>query len=330
MEKSFFFNSVNGDRKVNANDFREYFYSFIGDGIFPVPSDNLQIMSNNDMTVTLKEGKGWIKGALYQNTNDYIFRIDTADGVANRIDRVILKFDTLERKIYTYVKKGTFATEPTPPAIERNADVFELCLAEIYVAAGAISINQNNITDTRLSNDLCGIVHTPIEKIDITTLYNQYTEGFKIKQNQFETQFIEWFKNIQGALDGDIATNIINKVTKLEGNINNMNEEINTTKETIRTINSNIKNIFTIIEDYKVLKENWVFNNTNKLYEYKIVNENIRESSIVDVNFKIGYQTMMKGLLPMTTSFNGYVLIYNSNLPNGYMKADIKITNGVI
>ncbi|MGO0931908.1 hypothetical protein ACTPED_19825, partial [Clostridioides difficile] len=88
MEKSFVFNSVNGDRRYKAEDFREYFASFIGNGVFPNPSSNLQVVdnNNNNMTITVKKGKGWINGAIYINTDDLVINIDPADGILNRID----------------------------------------------------------------------------------------------------------------------------------------------------------------------------------------------------------------------------------------------------
>ena len=58
MIRSSFFNSIGGDRKYDASKFAEYFNSFIGNGVFPNPSSNLQVMVNDDMTVTVKEGKG--------------------------------------------------------------------------------------------------------------------------------------------------------------------------------------------------------------------------------------------------------------------------------
>ncbi len=81
MEKSFVFNSVNGDRRYKAEDFREYFASFIGNGVFPNPSTNLQVIANSNMTITIKQGKAWLNGAIYINTDDYILNIDVADGV---------------------------------------------------------------------------------------------------------------------------------------------------------------------------------------------------------------------------------------------------------
>ena len=79
--RSGFFNSVNGDRKYDAKRFAEYFNSFIGNGVFPNPSDNLQVIANNDMTVTVKAGKAWINGYIMINDDDYILALDVADGV---------------------------------------------------------------------------------------------------------------------------------------------------------------------------------------------------------------------------------------------------------
>lgn len=39
MEKSSFFNSVSHDRTYKAEDWAEYFASFIGNGVFPRPFD---------------------------------------------------------------------------------------------------------------------------------------------------------------------------------------------------------------------------------------------------------------------------------------------------
>ena len=49
MEKSSFFNSVSHDRTYKAEDWAEYFASFIGNGVFPVPSTGLQVVANDGM-----------------------------------------------------------------------------------------------------------------------------------------------------------------------------------------------------------------------------------------------------------------------------------------
>ena len=162
MIRSSFFNSIGGDRKYDASKFAEYFNSFIGNGVFPMPLDGLQVISNDDMTVTVKEGKAWINGYIMINDDDYILPIDVADGVLKRIDRVVVRLDTTDREIRVEVKKGTFASVPVAPSLQRDADAYELGIADILISNGVISIIQANITDLRSDTEFCGKVDSLI------------------------------------------------------------------------------------------------------------------------------------------------------------------------
>ena len=73
MEKSSFFNSVSHDRTYKAEDWAEYFASFIGNGVFPVPSTGLQVVANDGMKLNVKTGKAWING---QEATSYTFQYD--------------------------------------------------------------------------------------------------------------------------------------------------------------------------------------------------------------------------------------------------------------
>lgn len=224
MEKSFVFNSVNGDRKYKAEEFRDYFASFIGNGVFPNPATGLQVIANNnDMTITVKSGKAWINGAIYTNTDDLILKIDIADSVLKRIDRVVLRMDRVERNITCKVKKGTFASNPVPQTLQRDADAYELCIAEIKVDEGAISILQSNITDTRLNSELCGIVTQTVKTIDTTELYRQlqayitehskdFDSWLQYMKTHYEEDFNNWFKTIKDVLDENTAGHLLNLI----------------------------------------------------------------------------------------------------------------------
>ena len=209
MERSGFFNAIiqNGtpDRSYSAENFARYFGTFIGNGVFPNPSTQCQVIANDDMTVTIKAGRAWINGYMYENTDDYIVALDVADGLLNRIDRVVLKLDFLNREIKSYVKKGTFASSPIAPALQRDADAYELGIADIYIAAGATSIVQANITDQRQNQNYCGIVDSLITA-DTATLFNQFTDGFNT-----------WFEGIKNTLGSDAAGNLLKKINDLAG-----------------------------------------------------------------------------------------------------------------
>lgn len=206
--RSGFFNSINKDRLYSASNFAEYFATFISNGVFPNPSTNLQVMANNDMTVTVQAGKAWINGYILINGDDYILTLDPADGVLNRIDRVVARYDTDDREIRLEVKKGTFASSPVAPALQRDADAYELALADVYIAAGVVSVTQANITDLRFNTELCGIVKGTVEQIDTTDLFAQYQAAFN-----------DWFQGLKDVLDDNTAGNLLNLINQLDNDL---------------------------------------------------------------------------------------------------------------
>lgn len=206
MEKSSFFNAIldqegTPDRSYLAEDFALYFNSFIGNGVFPNPSINLQLVSNNDMTVTLKHGSAWINGYFYVNTDDLIFNIDIADGVLNRIDRVVLRLDFLNREIKSYVKKGQFASAAIATDLQRDADAYEIALANIAISKGIISISQANITDLRLNKELCGIVHAVVDQVDTTAIFNQFQSWYSQTKTNYDNDIAKWTTEKKQAFD---------------------------------------------------------------------------------------------------------------------------------
>lgn len=228
--RSSFFNSVNGDRRYKSNHFAEYFASFIANGIFPNPSNTLQVYEKTNMTVTVKPGKAWINGYFAINEYDYDLTLDNADGILNRIDRIVLRLDFNARSIDLSVKKGAFASAPVAPILQRDADAHELALADIYVTKGTTFIRQANIADQRLDKALCGVVHGTVSQVDTTTIFNQYSAWFaettgktesEINQWQLtvKAKFDQWFASIQNILDGDVAANLAARITTLEQNL---------------------------------------------------------------------------------------------------------------
>lgn len=219
-EISGFHNSVNGDRRVKADFFARFFGSLIGNGVFPNPSTGLQVIANGDMTVTVKAGKGWVNGVFYENTSDKIITLDVADGVLKRIDRIVVSDITLERDTRIKVKKGSFASAPAAPALQRDADAHELGLADIYIVNGAVSISQANITDLRLNSTYCGIVHGVVDQVDTTTLFNQYQAWYANTTGEaevtlngylasYQDSFNTWFQTMRDILDTETATNLL-------------------------------------------------------------------------------------------------------------------------
>lgn len=141
MEKSSFFNSVKGDRKYSAEDWAAYFGAIIGNGVFPEPSTGLQVEKYSGMRVKVLSGKAWINGYFYMSTGLVPLTLVTADGSQDRIDRVVLRWNRVNREIKLAVKTGAPAATPVGDDLQRDADIYELCLAEVYVTVGVTKID---------------------------------------------------------------------------------------------------------------------------------------------------------------------------------------------
>ena len=254
------FNSINGDRKYNAWWYALYFSTFIGDGVFPNPSTNLQVIEKENMNVIVKPGSGWIKGYFLHSDTDHTLKFDVADGVLKRIDRVVIA-----------IKKGAYASSPVAPTLQRDTDAYELALADVLINNGATVITQANITDTRLNNNLCGIVHGTVNQVDTTTLFNQYQswinqqkaiyeadvaewtaeqisefeawqslqesdleawkygveDSFNTWMQQEQSDFVAWYQSLQNLLDDNIAATLTAKVTTLEQEMGDVQSALN-------------------------------------------------------------------------------------------------------
>lgn len=252
-----FFNAIldpegNPDRAFDANDFSKYFGTLIKNGIFPNPSSNFQIQGDqNNMSVKAEPGLAWIEGHLAYDDSVFILNIDPADSTLDRIDRIVLRLDTLERCIKWIVKKGELSGRPVAKTLQRDADAYEIALADISINHGATKVTQTMITDLRMNTELCGWVTGTVTQIDTTTLFNQM-EQWKAdyiartntwttdQENKFltwkqlfetsatdwrteeERKFTEWLNSLKGKLEGDVAASLTLRVDNLEERLNTM------------------------------------------------------------------------------------------------------------
>lgn len=252
-EHSGFFNAKvleNGsyDRVYLAENFANYFASFIGNGVFAKKMNGLQILADTGMNVKVKSGQAWINGYWYENDSDLILNVTTAPTTGYRVDSVVLRYGVSERSITCVVKQGgQNVVNPTPI---RNSECYELILANIKVSAGKVSISSADIVDKRGDNSVCGFVTGVIDQIDTTDFYTQlngWLESFISKTDEEYSDFTAYLNSqknsansslatfegdlntlkttattevnslieeIRGLLDGDVATNLQNQVDK--------------------------------------------------------------------------------------------------------------------
>lgn len=207
-----FFNSVSKDRKYDADDFNYLLRKLISNGVFASPSNNLQVTAGTGMNIIIKKGEARLDWKWFISDSDEILQIAASDVSLNRMDRIVIRIDFTARTIGFAVKKGTGATNPAIPDVQRDTTMFELGLAVVSVPKQTTTITQSLITDTRLDAGVCGVVTGLIDQVDTTTLFNQYQTAFQEDRTFNNAAFNTWFSGIKEQMS---TSTLIRKFTNI-------------------------------------------------------------------------------------------------------------------
>lgn len=250
----YFFDSklTNGqqDRTYSAQDFTNYLEGIVGSGVFPIPSDCLQVYAGTGMQVIVKPGKGWIDGHKIENDADLPLTISAADVTLNRIDRVVFRLDVTNRLMQIAVKTGTPASTPTAPALTRTSTVIEYCLAEVTVNRNVTTITEAMIRDTRADSEICGWVQGLIQQVDTSTLFKQWDTAYNQQYEDYMDQFDEWFTGIKETVaSATLIRRYTSSYTTTQDNVSTIPIGISNYTNGLDILNVYI-NGFKLVEDY--------------------------------------------------------------------------------
>lgn len=139
--------------------------------------------------VTITPGLAWMnyddfKGVSVCSREDTVLTVPDADNTLNRVDRVVLQFDTASNLTAIRLKTGTPAVAAQPPDILQNHNQYELGLCTISVPAGSAAITAADITDTRADEAVCGVMRDGVTGIPTAQLIAQW----RAAQADLETQ----------------------------------------------------------------------------------------------------------------------------------------------
>lgn len=287
MEKFTFFNDVDDDRIYFAEDFARHLAAFFTNGIF---NNGCKVLGeNDDMSVNVSKGSANINGYRYDNDAIKVLNIDNADGVLNRIDNVVIRWNLTDRTITAQVIKGTFAANPVAPALVRSSTTYDLRIAKISVPAGTTTITADLITDTRFITSDCGDVISTVQTPDTEGLFTQIQAIFTNTIADMNSTFDEWFNKIKNQLDEDAAGKLANNIYEI--------------------VRNDLKS-----STCDLIPENWVLNDSTNSYEYDIIKSGITSNTFVTVNLDIDNQNKLNN--GYVDSYDGGFKIITSELPN--------------
>lgn len=217
-----FFNSVDGDRKYNADSFNSFFEGLISsNGIFENVGGRLEVMaSGNGLNVTIGTGKALVKNCWVKNDSATTLTCNAAHNLLARYDTIYLERSEINRNIEIKYAVGTPASNPTKAKPIRNSTVYQLILAYIYIPANLTKITSANIEDCRYNTNLCGVISGLVKQVDTTTLYKQYEAAFKELKTELEAWQVEQKAEYEKWLNA--LTEKLNVNTYIEKSVENV------------------------------------------------------------------------------------------------------------
>ena len=165
-------------------------------GVFGAKNNLATSVVPNSMSVEISDGVGWIAnengdGIVFWNDseqlngNKLVLTHDVADGALDRIDRIVVTWETTNYVALPTISiiKGTPSSNPVPPSLTNNNVQRQISLRQQRIPAGAISLSNAFGTDERLDPKVCGIV-TETVKIDTSTMQSQFEALLEAVQNE--------------------------------------------------------------------------------------------------------------------------------------------------
>lgn len=228
-----FYNSVNGDRVYDADQFGSLFDGIISEGIFPNVGDKFFVRPvNNTMGVYVGSGKAWLNRRWVENAGDETLTVQAANASLDRIDSVVLSVDTSKavRAAKFEVIKGTAAATPLPPLIASAGEKKYFVLANIKVVKNSRAVIPENITNF-VGSSLTPYVGGPTNTINLDAL-----------QTKLQSEFNTWFDSVRDALQnagGNTSTDIAN----LKASDNSQNARIQVIENRVDSTETGITKI---------------------------------------------------------------------------------------
>lgn len=255
-----FFNSLNGDRKYNAEQMSAIFDGIINDGVFASIGTAFAVTADTEFQVTVGIGRAWFNSTWVYNDAILPIVLEQPEVLIDRIDAVVIEVDRTDavRKGDVKVVKGTPSSSPVRPSLVKSEKVNQYPLAYILRKAGSASITQGNIT-SMVGTSECPFITGILEVLSIDTIVaqwgaqwnewydeqttkneeasqemiDQWNRWFTIQtgisedemnywMSDMKSDFFNWYQSLQLALEDNVATSLAASIVDLQENFNTL------------------------------------------------------------------------------------------------------------
>ena len=259
------------DRVYKAEDWAWYFATFIANGIFPKPSDGLQVVAYSGMEIRVNAGYAFINGYAFRNPATLSVILDTAEGALNRVTRIQTQNITDQRfnSAVCGIVTGTVEEIDASVLTKQFTDFFNTYSAAVLDEFSAYKQNMEKylaeiagVYDSYVSkteglfaqyesrfNERYSSFESTLDNWDkeLLSAYTDFMAKIKLFQSDAENEFNTWFESIKDKLGEDIAGSLQLQIEELAAAMQEVKKQAEAgtkeTKEAIAALDERLKRV---------------------------------------------------------------------------------------
>lgn len=215
-----FFNSINGDRKYNAEQMSAIFDGLINDGIYMSIGTAFVVEASTGNEIIVGKGRAWFNSAWVYNDAPLPITLDDSELLLDRYDAVVIEVNHGDavREGTVKIIKGTPASEPVYPTLSTGIGVNQYPLAYIYRTSNASEITQADITNM-VGSEQTPFVTGIVETLKLDVLLQQWSVELDEFIAEEDSKFNAWLDETKATMDSksdEFDTWIIDEKAKFD------------------------------------------------------------------------------------------------------------------
>lgn len=236
-----FFDSLDGDRMYNAQQFGTIFEGIITDGVYQHIGARFAVTAGTGTSVNVGTGRAWLRETWTINDSVFPITMDDASPLLDRIDMLVIEVNkTIDvRKNEIKVVSGVASSNPVAPTLLNSSLVRQYPIAEIFRPKGSTAVTQSNITPkvgTSVLPFVTGVLETMSIDNQVAHWESQWADWLAKQTSETsnamanwtssnQAAFENWFSQVENTLAGDAATNLAMLVAQLATKLDTLANE---------------------------------------------------------------------------------------------------------
>ena len=322
-----FYNSLNGDRRYNAEQMSSIFEGIISDGVFATIGTAFSVSPADGMTVNVGIGRAWFNRTWTYNDANLPLTLDYPETAVHRIDAIVIEVNSSDDVRANAIKvingRGQSSSEtPGRPPMENTDFIHQYPIAYIYVP----SINSRSTTGraegTILASDITYVVGNTaeggppfitgvIETITTDILIAQWQGEFDETMESNQAEWRNWY-NLTTAADEAEFDAWFETVKDILDNYGDASQAI----QAIASLQNEVSNATIIRNDVSVPASAWASDNTYEDYPYRaaVAINGVTTAYVPTVVFPVSALSEYS-FAPVNETYAGGVYIYCDSVP---------------